>query len=268
MLRAFSILRLLRFPDAASLDSGEHRITIFFSVAAIFFLSASCTQAQHKPDHLCHKLEFEAEVSQNSEWHASIGQNWLARLVPIGPFNPGFSGWDIAVSPAADQNYPDALLLAMPPYGSLNSREIATTYAMRAQDAIAWSPRHFHFFTSAADLEHSRQLYKVLRDPESDAATKQRAASQLLDLSADADRIATGRLDVLDAHLVSGTADPAPFAAQWAAGLARIPHTLDHVESPTATGSLHSLRFRLTLWLPATWKAAETAGKLAVKCAE
>jgi len=118
------------------------------------------------------------------------------------------------------------------------------------------------------DLEHSRRLYKALIDPRSDTATRQHAASQLLDLGADADRVASGSLDVLDAHLVAGTADPAPFAAQWAAGLARIPHTLDHVESPTATGSLHSLRFRLALWLPAAWKAAETTGKPVVKCPE
>jgi len=145
MLRTFSILRQFRSLGAASADSGKHRTAKNFSAVLIFFLSTLCTLAQHKQSHLCHKLTFEAEVSQNAEWHASIGQNWLIRLVPVSPLASGLSGWDIAVSPATDQDYPDALLLATPPYGSLNSREIATTYAMRAQDAIAWSPRSFHF---------------------------------------------------------------------------------------------------------------------------
>src|SRR6202012_1467559 len=87
------------------------------------------------------------------------------------------------------------------------------------------------------------------------AAKEQQASSQLLDLSTDPTYIASGRLDILDAHLVSGSADPAPFATQWAASLDRIPHTLDPDNGkPSKEGQFHTLRFQITLWLPAWWK--------------
>jgi len=161
------------------------------------------------------------------------------------------------------------VLLASPPYGSLNSREIATTYGMRAQDAIAWSPRHFHFFTSADSLGRARGLYHTLLDPNAAPASRQQASGQLLKLSTDSNSIAAGRLDVLDAHLISGSADPAPFAAQWAAGFGSIPHTLDPDGGKTSLqGELHSLHFKITLWLPAAWKTPAGKGTVPARCAE
>lgn len=231
----------------------------------------------------CRQLVFVGEVQQGNAWQASIGHapspaektDWLIRLVPTRPSPLGAStGWDIAVSPATDQDYPDALLLASPPYGSLNAREIATTYGLRAQDAIAWSPRHFHLFFTSQGLQQARQLYRALLNPTPGAHPaadhQQKASSQLLDLAADPAHTAAGRLDILDAHLVSGSADPAPFAAQWAASLARTPHTLDALAGakPAPLGEIHSLRFRLTLWLPPTWKAPSGVENRPATCAE
>ncbi|HTJ31403.1 MAG TPA: hypothetical protein VL346_12930 [Acidobacteriaceae bacterium] len=234
-------------------------------------------------------------MKQGAGWSASIGhpaasgsnrEPWLIRLVPEGSGRPSGGekssasrGWDLAISPASDQNYPDALLLASPPYGSLNSREIAATYGMRAQDAIAWSPRHFHFFTASETLLRARRLYEALLSPKTPAATRQQASTELLNLSVRADSIAAGRIEILDAHLVAGSADPAPFAAEWAASFDRVPHTLDPVgpdlagsdpagEKSSPQGQLHSLRFRITLDLPTSWKAPSGSGTTDAKCAE
>lgn len=269
MLRAFSSIEPFCFLKAAFIGLRNAASRKFFYVAPLFLLIAAPGQTQSPASRFCQRLVLEGEAAQGHGWQAPIGQNWLVRLVPI-PVGPrDHSGWDLAVSPAFDQDYPDALLLATPPYGSLNPREIATSYGMRAQDAIAWSPRHFHFFTSAADLTRARQLYGSLLNAKSDPASRQQVSARLLDLTAGAPSLASGRLDILDAHLLSGIADPAPFATQWAASLVRIPHTQDQSsESPTQNGTLHTVRFKLTLWLPLSWKFAPGAEIVRVKCAE
>jgi hypothetical protein len=293
MLSAFSIVE--RFPclqvSVAEVDRAPSKKNIFVCIA-FFFFAIVISPAQSLPDSLCMQLQIQGEATQGAEWHVdlghdSAGQQWLIRLVPLGnsqisagnSFSGPFSGWTLAVNPASDQNYPDALLLATPPYGSLNASQIATTYGLRAQDAIAWSPRHFHFFTSVADLSRARQLYRTLLNPKSAPATRQQASAQLLDLISNnstqdpehtaSGKLASGQIEILDAHLLAGTADPPPFAAQWAAALVRIPHTLDqNAASSTPAGALHSIRFRLTLWLPSSWKPAPSAGITRVKCAE
>jgi hypothetical protein len=251
---------------------------MLFLAACILLFFCSIVQAQKQPTRLCRQFVLEGQAVQGREWHASLGRDstgqlWLIRLVPVnGVQNKMQSsaafGWDIAISPAMDQDYPDALLLASPPYGSLNSREIANTYGMRAQDAIAWSPRHFHFFAATGTLYLARRSYRTLFDPNSSAASRQLASRQLLDLGSDV-TAASGRLDILDAHLISGSADPAPFAAQWAAALDRIPHTLDpDAGRPSLLGEIHMLHFKLTLELPAYWKPLSGFLTAPAKCAK
>lgn len=257
---------------------------MLFFAACILLFSCRIVQPQAQPVRLCRQLVLEGQAGQGSEWHASLGRDaaglpWLIRLVPVGKTQnaPTISGWDLAISPLVDQDYPDALLLASPPYGSLNSREIATTYGMRAQDAVAWSPRHFHFFASSNSFTRARSLYSTLLNPNSvanatarqQASTQLQASAQLLDLSTNPASVATGKFEILDAHLVSGSADPAPFASQWAAVFDRMPHALDSgTGKPTPQGELHSLRFKLTLWLPDSWKASAGGKTTRGKCAE
>lgn len=255
-------------------------------LACSLLCSWTAAHAQKQPARLCQQLVLEGQAQQGFEWHASIGHPagsggnaaiWLIRLVPEGAGMLGgvidmhslSKGWDLAISPASNQDYPDALLLATPPYASINPREIATTYSLRAQDAITWSPRQFHFFTTAADLARARQLYQTLLDPKSDAMTRRLTSAQLLDFSTTAPALASGRMEILDAHLVSGTADPAPFAAQWASSITHIPHTFDpNAGKSSPRGELHSLRFRITISLPQGWKAPSGLQAVPAKCAE
>ncbi len=195
-----------------------------------------------------------AQVGPSSEWSHDIGAGWRVRLLPIpsSPTRlPPYSGWDIVIEPASAPGYPDALLLATPPYGSPSQREIATTFGMRAQDAIAWSPRQFRFLTSTPALLRSRALFAQLSsNPPGQRRIETQAQARLLAELQDSSR---GTLEILDATLTPGTANPPSFAAPWAARLSHIPQTVLN-GTPSARGRLRSIRFRLTLWVPSAWQ--------------
>jgi len=111
--------------------------------------------ADMKDTRVCRKVELTGEVSAGQEWSAAVGEGWIFRVVPIAASGKGYTGWDLVMDRAGGDRavgggYPDALLLATPPYGSLNEREIGTTFGMRAQDSIAWTPRRFRFFDVSA----------------------------------------------------------------------------------------------------------------------
>ena len=104
---------------------------------------------------VCEKLELLGEVHAAQEWKAAFGEGWVFRLIPIHPGNAGYSGWDLVVDREAGAGFPDALLLATPPYRSINEREVGTTFGVRAQDAIGWNPRSFHFLTDSHGIYQS-----------------------------------------------------------------------------------------------------------------
>jgi hypothetical protein len=96
-------------------------------------------------------------------------------VVPIQPGKAGFSGWDLVVDRVPGAGFPNALLVATPPYNSINEREVGTTFGLRAQDAIGWNPRSFRFMTDPAALQESQRLFQVLggttRGPEAPVAS-------------------------------------------------------------------------------------------------
>jgi hypothetical protein len=194
----------------------------------------------------CSKLVVEGEVTAGHEWKAPIGQEWIFRFVPVTPGQAGYSGWDLVVDRTEPAGFPDALYLATPPFGSINEREIATTFGLRAQDAIGWNPRTFRFLTDLKSFRDAQQAYAAASSGDA------KAMSRLLELQKTA---ASGELRILDAHLVPGTADPAPFAQQWALAASRTPHQVETASNNHGIprGELRSIRFRLTLWLPQKW---------------
>jgi hypothetical protein len=164
--------------------------------------------------------------------------------------------------------YPDALLLATPPYGSLNEREIGTTFGMRAQDAIAWNPRRFRFLNSVSDMEHVKASFQVLLKDKSglDVTVMSKAGAELLK---QLDRASAGRFEVVEARLTAGVGDPPAFAEQWAMHLSRVPHTLVPSDgTQSARGELRWIRFKTALWLPKQWVAAPGLKTKLVKCAQ
>jgi hypothetical protein len=195
----------------------------------------------------CTRLVLEGAVQAGCEWKAHLGEGWVFRIVPVPPMQSGYSGWDLVVDRADPAGFPDALYLATPPFGSINEREVATTFGLRAQDAIGWNPRSFRFLIDPKSFRDAQQAYGAA----SSADTK--AMSRLLELQKN---VASGELRILDARLVPGTADPAPFAQQWALAASRVPHQIESSANSqgSARGELRSIHFRLTLWFPQKWK--------------
>jgi hypothetical protein len=224
--------------------------------ALLLTLTLAAPILHARPPHACTAVVFEGQVSAGHEWNSPLGEGWTLRLIPISPAT--YSGWDLVVDRTPPAGFPDALLLATPPYNSISEREIGTTFGLRAQDAIGWNPRSFRFLTNPVAFRQAQQLYLNAFNPSptksTPAPTKspKAAITRLLALEKTA---SSGQLRILDAHLTPGAADPAPYAQNWALASARTDHQIDPgKESPQ--GSLNWIRFRISLTLPAPWRLA------------
>ncbi len=250
---------------------AESYRTGIWLVLGLFLLLPDVGAAAAPPEQ-CRRVAMTGQVTANHEWRRAFGQGWVFRIIPIKAGEKGYSGWDLVVDRTSGAGFPDALFVATPPYDSINQREIGTTFGVRAQDAIGWNPRSFRFLTSAPALRKAQKLYFTLRDnsdteeherdnakPASgtdSAAIAGAASKDLMDLAASAS--AAGQLKILDATLTPGTANALPYAENWALQQRNTPHTIATTTSPTPYGKLDSLRFEITLWLPAGWKTPKS----------
>ena len=214
---------------------------------------------------VCSKISLTGEVQAGQEWRQPFGQGWVFRLVPVERGTAGYSGWDLVVDRDPTAGYPDALLVATPPYYSISEREVGTTFGLRAQDAIGWNPRSFHFLTDPDALGESQKQFRALggtkiwtEKPEQ-SGKEQMAEQRLLEINR---KSSAGQLRILNARLTPGIADPAPFAQRWALQSSRTPHTIVPAAGAKATplGELEWMRFSITLWLPAGWKGPNGTG--------
>lgn len=217
--------------------------------------------AARPPKPSCTRVAIEGEVSAGREWRAQLGQGWVFRVVPIAESGHGYSGWDLVVDRDPAAGYPDALLLATLPYDSINEREIGTTFGLRAQDAIGWNPRSFRFLSNSREFTEAQRWFLELTQsefaPGNAGEPKERAANPLARLLELEKGASHGEFRILDAGLVPGIADPKPFAQAWALAARQTPHEIEAAPANQASerGKLLSMRFRITLWLPAQGKA-------------
>ena len=230
-------------------------------------LQCICTAAYAFAAQSCSRVVLEGEVNAGHEWKTTLGQGWVFRIVPVTPARGAYSGWDMVVDRAEPAGFPDALYLATPPFGSINEREIATTFGLRAQDAIGWNPRTFRFFIDPKSFRDAQQAYASAIPASSSGSVDRKAMNRLLELQKDA---ASGELRILDVRLVPGTADPAPFAQQWSMAASRTPHQIESSASNQGSprGELRFMRFRLTLWLPAKWVFSPGAHATRAACGQ
>lgn len=208
----------------------------------------------------CRQLTFSGAVNAGQEWDAAIGEGWVFRVMPIQ--DAAYSGWDLVVDRDRPAGYPDALLLATPPYNSINEREIANTFGLRAQDALGWNPRSFHFLVDAAALRQGRQLFAELNraaQPASGHGSAPNVAELTRALMALNAHAAAGEFRILDARITPGTADAAPFAGNWAMAGERMQHSDEPAAAgqSSAQGEFHWIRFSVTFWLPPDWTPAK-----------
>jgi len=227
----------------------------------------------------CVQVVLAGEVSAGKQWQAGFGEGWVMRLLPIpaAKTSKGVGGWDLVIDRAEPAGYPDALLLATPPYHFMNPREVGTTFGLRAQDAIGWNPRNFRFMTKRATFRKAQKLYLQLNRRGAFAGTAQAAAGsagekqtgddmqRFIALAKDS---SPGQFRILDARLVPGTGPVKPYAANWARQSSKTPHT--EVAAPdaegTALGKLEWIRFSVTLWLPKGWRTPRHLEKMQTPC--
>jgi len=242
-----------------------------FALAWLAFLLPAAAFAGAAKGPVCTKVAFAGEVQAGLEWSAEFGEGWVFRVVPVQKGTAGYSGWDLVVDRAPTAGYPDALLVATPPYYSISEREVGTTFGLRAQDAIGWNPRSFHFLTDPEALGESQKQFRALggtkiwTEKAELSSREQMAEQRLLEMNRGS---SAGEFRILNARLTPGIADAAPFAQRWALQSSRTPHTIAPSAGAKATplGELTWMRFSITLWLPADWKAAKGVEALRSGC--
>jgi hypothetical protein len=214
--------------------------------AAALVIASSVAFAGACLGQTCPSLSFEGEVAAGQSYSHKLdaAHTFLLESLP--------SGWIIRVLPASGPRpQHDYAELATPPYRSPNPILISTDFSFRAQDAIAWNPRAFAFFTTQRQLAQAAEAYAAtLRAPDNPAA-----AAGVLALLPQA---CPAELRILDARIVGGTADQSPMAAAVASHFAETAHTLETTAAPSRLGRILRMRFRVQVGAP---PRARHAGK-------
>lgn len=244
-------------------------VSFGFAILAAFPCVAIAQMPSAQPTD-CRRIVLAGEVNAGQEWKSSIGEGWVFRVVPVQAGQAGYSGWDLVVDREKPAGFPDALLVATPPYNSINEHEVATTFGLRAQDAMGWNPRSFHFLTSVTDFLESQRLYESLNSTagvSGQSAAVARALKRLMEFER---RASAGQFRILDARLTPGIGDAASYAENWALASPKTPHKFEPAATGRSTplGELHWVRFSVTLWLPSGWKVPRELDSTKSACAE
>lgn len=183
----------------------------------------------------CPSLTFEGEVQAGKSFRHGLGAQQGFLLESIA------SGWIVRVLPASGvRGAHDFAELATPPYRSPNPLLISTDFSFRAQDAVAWNPREFHFFTTGQQMAIATKAYDAtLKEPDRPAA-----GAALFPLLAQA---CTASLQIVDARIAGGSADQALMAATVASHFSQTAHTVDMSAPSSKLGRILWMRFRVTV---------------------
>jgi hypothetical protein len=195
---------------------------------------------------ICTRAVVEGEAREGQKFVKVIGNGLEVMLEPLA------SGWILRIlpveGPRPEHDYAE---LASPPYRSVSPLLISTDFSFRAQDAVAWNPRHFHF---AADRGMFMELSEAYREYRSMSVPSASAMNKLAGL---ASRAPEGTVQLLDAHLVPGTGDQAKMAAVVASHFDATAHSLERPADGKGTpvGKITWIRFRISLELPEGFRA-------------
>ncbi len=190
----------------------------------------------------CARAVVEGEVRAGQGFVKVFGNGLEVMLEPLE------SGWILRVLPVGvPRTEHDYAELASPPYRSVSPLLISTDFSFRAQDAVAWNPRHFRFAADKAMFAEMSQAYEEYR-------SKPAAMNRLAELVV---RASEGTIQILDAHLVPGTGDQAKMAAVVASHFNTTAHSLEQPANGQGTplGKITWIRFRISLELPETFRA-------------
>ena len=217
------------------------------AVAAILLLIASELAAQQQSAHRgsgkglpksCRRSVFEGTVRAGQSFHRAFGGG-LEMVLEAVPH-----GWILRVVPAVgSQPEIDFAELATPPFRSINPLLLTTDFGFRSQDVLGWNPRTFRYLSRRSELAVAQQAYRAVLSSASPTPAQEMAVAHVAETALE------GTIEVLDAVLIPGTADPSRSAALVATHYSSTAHTVQ----PGAAGALGevlSLRFRASLSAP------------------
>lgn len=190
---------------------------------------------QGKPKQ-CVRTVVEGEVKAGESFQSVFSPGLKFLLEPIA------SGWIVRVISAdGPREAHDYAGLATPPYRSVTPLAIGTDFSFRAQDAIGWNPRRFHYAASAAEFRSMRTLYASATGGDG------KAMQSLVETAV---RQPEAVLTIEDARFVPGTNDQARMASMVALHLQSTPHT-EETSGASALGRIEWMRFHVAFELPA-----------------
>ncbi len=198
----------------------------------------------------CHVIAIEGELNAGKPFSHVIGNGLRLWFEPIA------AGWILRVVPTAGPlPAHDYAELATPPYQSVNPLSLSTDFSFRAQDAVGWNPRRFHYATSPAAYDALNEVYTRFMQA---GATPPPPLE--LELSDQIAKAGEGKLTILDASLVPGAADQWKMAAAVSERFTQTAHILlpPPGGKPMPLGHLESIRFRVEFLLPDHFKADPT----------
>ena len=181
---------------------------------------------------VCRVVEGEVRAGQTFRAAAMAGVE--VRVEPVA------AGWVLRVVPTAHGGE-DWAEMATPPYRSVSPLLVSTDFSFRAQDAVGWNPRRFRF---AADEAAYAKLRGLRQGMERGSAGDAAALAEL------ASRQPEGTMEILDAHLVPGTADQTRAAGAVAVHFGTTAHALEQPAGngrATPLGEVTWMRFRVEL---------------------
>jgi hypothetical protein len=201
----------------------------------------------------CAQVSIEGQVAEGKGFQKIFaeprnGSRQPALMLVVQPLA---SGWIVRVvaaqGPWGDH---DRAELATPPYRSPNPLLVTTDFAFRAQDAVAWNPRHFRYAADARSFERLKALYpRVLANDGAAMADVARLTGEMPE----------GEFRILDAVLAPGTADQWRMAGAVASHLESTPHEVAQGVAPSPLGRILSLRFEVTIEVPPELRATISA---------
>jgi hypothetical protein len=196
-------------------------------------------------------VEIEGEVRAGTGFERPIGGGLEVYLQPIA------AGWILRVIPTGGwTGAPGAMdyaQVATPPYNSVTPLSVSTDFSFRAQDAVGWNPREFHFVTDHATYARLSDAVRSL-----DPTGRKASPTMEQEIARTVARASQGGFRIVDARLIPGTANQSPMAGLVASHFASTAHTLAQPNEgkPDALGRLLWLRFKISLELPSGFHAA------------
>ena len=189
----------------------------------------------------CVREVLTGEVQAGEGYIHPIGNGLEVMLEPLA------SGWILRVLPVSGARPAhDYAELTTPPYESVSPLLVSTDFSFRAQDAVAWNPRQFRFAADGRAFQELSARYAEYRRSDTPSVQVQGELANLVS------RASEGTLQILDAHLVPGTANQAKTAAMVASHFDTTAHSLEQPADGRATGlgKLTWMRFRVSMNLP------------------